>query len=314
MAYCEECGAQLPEGALFCEECGHSIEVPHERVEMQSTIAQQGDTDQVELPSPTPPASLGRLQQAEGEAGRRRNPIVVPLVIIALALLMSVALLYIVPRFIGHPHDPHEDQSYSPPVSEETTNEDVTNNDGAVTTEGQSSSNANHDTESSQDSNPSSNTTAQKDGAYSTTDTPVIAEFTWFDNDMMNGNAPVGIKRITDLAQVSGGWKAYIYNYATFEEGSLPVEQLLNVYVSGSDSKAVLTFDWYYTRLGDGSTHEDETLDSAYSGSWSEGSLEALGAGSVRLSDFWELDSHQYGIGRITWPDGGDGAIALVRP
>ena len=151
---------------------------------------------------------------------------------------------------------------------------------------------------------------------YNTYETPVLDEFTsWFSNDLMNGNAPTGITRITSLDQARGGWKAFIYNYAIAgNQYSQSTEELLNIYIGGTESETTLTFDWYYTRIGGDEVHENNTTSSVYYGSWSHGRVEALGGGKVVLSDFWEQDGHQYGIGRMVWPDGVDGTIALVRP
>ena len=174
------------------------------------------------------------------------------------------------------------------------------------TTESESTSETTNEPEPEPTSDPRS---------YDTADTPVVGEFTWFSNDMMNGIAPEGIKRIADVAAVTGGWKAYIYNYAIAgNEYSQPSEELLNVYIDAGKGGTTLTFDWYYTRGGDGQTYKNAQPSTEYAGAWKGGAVEALGMGSVRLSDFWEQDGHQYAIGRIGWPDGVDAAIGLVRP
>lgn len=171
------------------------------------------------------------------------------------------------------------------------------------------------ETNTSSDPEPQPTNPIVETPVYNTYETPTLDEFTsWFSNDLMNGNAPAGITRITSLDEARGGWKAFIYNYAIAgNEYSMPTEELLNIFIGGTEAETTLTFDWYYTRIG-GDVHENNTMSSVYNGSWSLGRVEAIGGGKVVLSDFWEQDGHQYGIGRMVWPDGVDGTIALVRP
>lgn len=146
-------------------------------------------------------------------------------------------------------------------------------------------------------------------------DPPTIGEFTWFSDDLMNGNVPASIARITDINAIMGGWKAYIYTYPlTDNPDSHPTEELLNVYIDAGQEGIALDFDWYQTLLGDGTVSENTQPSTEYSGVWRDGTLEAYGTGSVNLTDFWEENGHQYAIGRIVWPDAMDATIALVRP
>ena len=268
-------------------------------------------------------AGSERAPQAKGK--RRR---VLPAVagVLAVAALAAVLALYVVPLFVWHPHDPHEDEVYVPTAEQveevetgsvagqEPTSESSTEQEPEQGSETKAESTAESESTSETTNEPEPEPTSDP-RSYDTADTPVIGEFTWFSNDMMNGIAPEGIKRIADVAAVTGGWKAYIYNYAIAgNEYSQPSEELLNVYIDAGKGGTTLTFDWYYTRGGDGQTYKNAQPSTEYAGAWKGGAVEALGMGSVRLSDFWEQDGHQYAIGRIGWPDGVDAAIGLVRP
>ena len=268
-------------------------------------------------------AGSERAPQAKGK--RRR---VLPAVagVLAVAALAAVLALYVVPLFVWHPHDPHEDEVYVPTAEQveevetgsvagqEPTSESATEQEPEQGSETKVESTAESESTSETTNEPEPEPTSDP-RSYDTADTPVIGEFTWFSNDMMNGIAPEGIKRIADVAAVTGGWKAYIYNYAIAgNEYSQPSEELLNVYIDAGKGGTTLTFDWYYTRGGDGQTYKNAQPSTEYAGAWKGGAVEALGMGSVRLSDFWEQDGHQYAIGRIGWPDGVDAAFGLVRP
>ena len=47
---------------------------------------------------------------------------------------------------------------------------------------------------------------------------------------------------------------------------------------------------------------------------WENGTLDALGAGSVKLTDFWYKDGHEYAVGMMTWSDDIPAIMFLVRP
>jgi len=150
---------------------------------------------------------------------------------------------------------------------------------------------------------------------HDTSETPRISEFDWFSSDLRDGNAPANPPAITSFGQVSGGWKAYIYNYPIpGNDYSMPSEELLNVYIGGTEQQTAVTLDWYYTRLGSGEAYENTAPSYEYAGSFSGGQLTVTGTGSILLTKFWEEDVRQYAIGRIDWPDAADATIALTRP
>jgi len=54
--------------------------------------------------------------------------------------------------------------------------------------------------------------------------------------------------------------------------------------------------------------------DSSYYGSWENGIFDGLGAGGVKITDFWNANGHEYAVGRISWPDGIHAVMYLARP
>lgn len=359
MAFCEECGAPLVEGARFCERCGAPVAgaAPDET----EAVRDARTNATVEMPRPdaavgSRPGERGNERRPEPERQPQRKsrlPLIIGIVVAVVAI--AVAALYVVPLFIPHPYDPNTHTANLPPeekakkdsadpdarkierwiLDEDTKEKDEkptdstssskeTTDGSKETTEGtketgqtssQTTQPSETDTQKTDQNTQKPTQTTEEAKSYDTTEKPELKEFTsWFSNDLMNGNAPADITRITDLGTVSGGWKAFIYNYAVAgNEHSKSSEELLNVRIDGTEDDTNVIFDWYYART-DGKTYENKQPDSAYVGTWAHGRIEALGAGSVRLTDFWEQDGHQYAIGRITWPDAVDGTIALVRP
>ena len=77
-----------------------------------------------------------------------------------------------------------------------------------------------------------------------------------------------------------------------------------------------LTLDWYLMFISGQGEGFDETdmEDTVFSGKWENGGLWASGAGTIRLTQFYELNGKQYAIGTMDTPDGIPAFIGLVRP
>jgi len=93
-------------------------------------------------------------------------------------------------------------------------------------------------------------------------------------------------------------------------------EWLLNTRFDSVQDGAAVTIDWYYLRIGGVSeeVREDDTPDELFNGSWSGGTLDATGSGRITIAAFWEKDGRQYATGSFMWSSGETGTIALVRP
>ena len=153
---------------------------------------------------------------------------------------------------------------------------------------------------------------AEKD--YSTTDTPVIQEFDWFE-PYTEAPIPDGAVMVTSFSSAMGGWKAYII-YEPVVEGAHSIEELLNVYVGGQENYTEVTFDWFWARDAvTGNAWKNETENTVLTGSWSNGMITASskGVGTVYITSLWIYGDHQYAIGHVSWSDGTEGSIALNR-
>lgn len=150
---------------------------------------------------------------------------------------------------------------------------------------------------------------------------PTLGDVQNFKWDKNNGPYWKGISdkavALTELSAVKGGWMTYILDDPAGKRNKYSVEHFANIKISGSDSSAKLTVDWFYTFLGEeGEGHDDNTPDSEFVGTWtkSDGKLTATGAGKITLSGFCYDNGREYGTGTMMLPDGTEAIIALVRP
>ena len=81
----------------------------------------------------------------------------------------------------------------------------------------------------------------------------------WYTSDVMWNGAPAGVKRLTELSDILGGWKGLIYYDPENTEGSEAIE-LLNFLVDEGQYGLTLTADWYsiyWLTSGEGENEED---------------------------------------------------------
>jgi hypothetical protein len=247
--------------------------------------------------------------------------------------LVAVAV-YVVPLFIPHPHDPHEDMALTsetaseaaepedtapeepeePEVTGAATEPEATPEEPEPTTEEpeptvpSTPEEPEPTPEEPEPTAPSTQTAPPTSSAFSTDERPQLIEFTWLTGSTAKGNVPDGATKLTGFADVEGGWKGYLY--------AGDMEWLLNARIDSVQDGAAITIDWYYLRIGgvSGEVRKDNTADSLFNGAWADGQLDATGSGRVLVKAFWQQDDHQYAAGTFTWPDGTTGTIILMRP
>ena len=365
MAFCTECGARLTEGAKFCAECGAPVSArfeasaehanPPARTSVNalaSTIAAGALVGAATVEAPAEagefvagtwehaaPTSAneatgqpqayqhgGQFPPSDGGAARKRRRSRLPFLLALAAALVAVAV-YVVPLFIPHPHDPHEDMALTSETAGEATEPEATTTSvpeepeptvpaapGAAEDTGEAAEpeptppSAPSAPEEPEPTPPSTQTTPPTSSAFSTDDRPELIEFTWLTGSTAKGNVPDGATRLTGFADVEGGWKGYLY--------AGDMEWLLNARIDSVQDGAAITIDWYYLRIGgvSGEVRKDDTADSLFNGAWADGQLDATGSGRVLVKAFWQQDDHQYAAGTFTWPDGTTGTIILMRP
>lgn len=154
---------------------------------------------------------------------------------------------------------------------------------------------------------------------FSTADIPSLGDVSDFRWNAVDGGSWANLSgealRLNDFDAVKGGWKAYILDDPAGVFSEYSIERFANIVISGSASEPEVLVDWVYVVFGDtGEGQDDSMSDSVYDGTWDGGLLDAYGAGRIVLYNFYYENGREYAVGSIMWPDGVDGAIALVRP
>ena len=144
--------------------------------------------------------------------------------------------------------------------------------------------------------------------AFDTRERPHIRDFKWVTEEIRAGICPDEAESFS-FEESLGGWKCYLV------DDGMGVERLANMELSGSGDDIGVLFDWYYTRINKDEDFEDNSPDSVFRGHVTEeGEVDAEGPGRLRLTDIYRIGDHQYAFGNISWPDGMNGRIYLVRP
>ncbi len=152
-------------------------------------------------------------------------------------------------------------------------------------------------------------------GNFSTSERPDLSDFVWYCEGVQYTGIPAEAAFISELASLTGGWKALVIYDPNNEFDSAAME-FLNISISGTTDDLSLTLDWYsifWSNEGQ-SYDESDMEDSVFLGKWENGGLWASGAGTIRLAQFYELSGKQYAVGTMDTPDGIPALVALVRP
>ncbi len=149
----------------------------------------------------------------------------------------------------------------------------------------------------------------------STYSRPDLGDFLWYTEDVFYEGVPADIAVIDDFSYLTGGWKGLIIYDPDNIAGENAME-FLNVNMSGIEGNLTLILDWYLIFISSEESGFDESdmEDSVFDGKWEDGGLWASGPGTIRLTDFYELNNKQYAVGTMDTPDGIPAFIALVRP
>lgn len=344
MAYCSNCGSKLEGRARFCSECGTPVAARDSHMSERSTRQTGGLADRPATGSAAGGHVLDQSTRPVGGPLPKKSKAPLVAIGVGATLLLVALLVFVVLQFIPRPHDPNEGQTLAPPeevMPTETKPVEAKPSESKPTEEAKPTE-AKPEAKPTEEPKPTevkpveeSKPTEAKpteakptdDGAkpeavpsvpvaadFSTADTPVENEFSWYIPNRDAVGPGEGATLLTDFSSVQGGWKAYIYNEPVVEYAS-SIDQLLNVRIEGDEGASIVAIDWYWVRsIETGDTWEDTTPDSIYQGSWEGGTLTALGAGQVRFTCFWLEDGKEYALGTINWPDASHAQIALVRP
>ncbi len=155
----------------------------------------------------------------------------------------------------------------------------------------------------------------ETDASLSTEERPDLEDFLWYTEDVAYNGVPADANIIDNIGPLTGSWKALIL-YDPDNEYDAGAMEFLNIALAGTAESLSLTLDWYqifWTNEGE-SFDETDMEDSVFSGKWESGGLWASGAGTIRLTQFYEQSGKQYAVGTMDTPDGTPALVALVRP
>lgn len=149
----------------------------------------------------------------------------------------------------------------------------------------------------------------------STEERPDLEDFLWYTEDVVYDGVPSDATILDNLEFLTGSWKALII-YTPNNEYEASAMEFLNIALAGSLESLSLTLDWYQIFWANEGESFDETdmEDSVFNGKWENGGLWASGAGTIRLTQFYEQSGKQYAVGKMDTPDGIPALLALVRP
>ena len=151
--------------------------------------------------------------------------------------------------------------------------------------------------------------------SLSTEERPDLEDFLWYTEDVVYDGVPSDANIIDNIGPLTGSWKALII-YDPNNEYDAGAMEFLNVALAGAAESLSLTLDWYQIFWANEGESFDETdmEDGVFNGKWENGGLWASGAGTIRLTQFYEQSGKQYAIGTMDTPDGIPALVALVRP
>ena len=151
--------------------------------------------------------------------------------------------------------------------------------------------------------------------SLSTEERPDSEDFLWYTEDVVYDGVPSDANIIDNIDPLTGSWKALII-YDPNNEYDAGAMEFLNVALAGTAESLSLTLDSYQIFWANEGESFDETdmEDSVFLGKWEKGGLWASGAGTIHLTQFYELNGKQYAVGTMDTPDGTPALVALVRP
>ncbi len=303
---CPFCGEVLEPDSIFCENCGRQL--PVQMSASAGTAGAAGSAKKVPAP-PMPPLPVSVLppETHEPAQSRKRKSRTVPIAAALVIILMAV-VAFLCRDSIGILLNPEQEISQD-------------QNAGTVSAEKSESAADEISTPEPVDESASSQTTAETEQTmrydpldYQTFQQATLADFEWANMDILNGKLPDGFERITNFEEVKGGWKLYIIDGPDGQYGTAMERLCRCAFGEDEDGLGIgIRWDYVHNNATD-EGYDDNTPDSFYYGTWENGTLDALGAGSVKITDFWYKDGHEYAVGTMTWPDGIPAIMFLVRP
>ena len=305
--FCINCGSELTEGSVFCDNCGARVEAePTQAAQQQEQpiapqpqpiapqpqpVAPQPQVNtQVSYQQPKQSSKPAQPSQADVKVKKKSAaPIIIAIVITFVVVAGAAAAVYF---FFLKPAD--------------KTAEKPAATTAAQTTEAETKKETEAETEKETEAETEEETTVPEDDFTGDVDDPEPSDFSWTTGIT---SAPAGAETLTDSDAVSGNWKAYICYTGTSD-----VQELCKFEILAGDRAVTINvtpckvnYDGKYKNNNGSSYSLDGSIDS--------GSITAFGTGGrVDLTTFYKTGSKQYAIGELMNPSGEKAQVYLVRP
>lgn len=355
MSYCTFCGTKNRDGALFCKNCGKPMSEPQEDdnveqpVEEQATVEEQVIVEEpvveqpavapsvVEIPIETPqvppqpapqpapvvkPTPKVEPTQASSDLLERvskpRNKGKITIILL-IPLFLALIGLGVGAFFLFKAANTVKEEVNS--TMETINNDNDQSSDDAEVNDDNSAEEESEAAEEEiiEDDNTAditSETKAPSSASLNTKAKPAVADFQgWFINGAMKSGKPGGVSTLSDLSDISGSWKAFLFLDPSNKNGE-KAQTFATMTFDGTNDRIKVYLKRFYTHFFNGNEIMDESSEAPdfFSARWKAGQLIASGVGSFIISDFWEQGGKQYAIGTFTTQDGISAPMGLVRP
>jgi len=324
--FCKNCGNQIPDDSVFCEECGTRME-PDAPLSVQVNIpvppppAVPAYKMQQQVPEYTPqPAGYYVEQPMQQPYSTKKTPVGIIIGIFAAVVVIGVGGFFGIRALIGQyfPVSETDDSPIvSPSVSDTVASPEIPEETPAVPDIVVTPATP----EETPTPEPQPQDPYEDYRGYANGNEASIGDFFWFTDDVKWDGLPAGRTAITDFNAISGYWKTYTETIPMFE-GEGEYLKWFNAEISGDANQAVFiyhtkgftAFNMERGRSDDISAGDGEYLNGRFSdGRLVVGERDTKGL-EIDIKDFYILDGKQYAVGEISYISGEKEYIVLVRP
>ena len=289
--FCKNCGKQIPDGAMFCAECGTKVEVPAQPTQptqpinkTQEFIENKKATNTTPVQAPvTPTAQQGYVPAPPAPVKKEkdsRTAVIIVMAIVAV-ILVAIATVLIISKNSKPKYPDMPSFSQTSENEEETTAEATTEATTEAATEKKYGENIGK---------------------------PSVSDFDWYGGLSTQSSVPGGATRLKDSEALEGKWKAY------FDYNTTGVKELNTVEIKNIQQGIVKVIVSPSEVSIDGKWKTSDGKDCDYNGSIGDGLIGATSKyGTISFYDFYEKDGKQYGYGAYVNQSGETAYIALVR-
>jgi len=299
--YCTKCGRQLPDDAVFCDNCGNRV--------LRNTNTSSYQAQPAQVPVQQPARYYEPVQQYQNPPMpvQKKKSFFGRLLKFLIALILVGALLFGALVFLEEIYHRTPPESGSPSDSSEQSS----------SPNGQSSPSAPsvpEDQSSSSSGNTPSDDVPQ--GVLSPDGEAWFDDFLFYENDVSKNGIPEGAA-LQSAGYISGTWK-YCMTFNRAVEGEERIDEVGIAEVSFTEDTATLILHPQYIRYG--SHVEPETDEEVgyepFTGTWDNEYIDISAQGlSIGLGPYYSYNGNDYVLGNVVSKNTGMfGDFLLVRP